>query len=243
MIGALVILAFVLLALMSLPWFTSRDTSTETFADADVTRAEIEVNGAVDVRTGEVAEVTFLTEWRWTGRPTTEARVEDGVLTVRGDCSGVAFISRCGTAVDVVVPAGAQVVVQASAGGVHVDGVQGGVDLRSTAGGIEVRDVVGPAVLRSSAGGISGTVAGGDVDAESSAGGVELTVTGSFDRLSASSSAGGIDLTVPDEAYRVDADTSAGSVDVQVRTDPEGASEIFARSSAGSVTIRNGSGG
>jgi len=237
-----VIIALVAVALASLPWFLSTDTSTEAFDGANVTRAEIDVDGGVVVRAGQRVEVVFSRSWRLRP-PAVDAGVDNGVLQVNGRCPNFALFSRCSTDAEVTVPAEAQVAVVTSAGSITVDGVQGGVELRSSAGGIDVRDVAGPAHLRSSAGAIHGTLTGGDVDAESSAGGVTLTLDGPFERLSATSSAGGIDLTVPDEAYRVDADTSAGSVNTDVRTDPDATREIYARSSAGSVTIRRGSSG
>ena len=239
---AVAIVALIVIALAALPWFLSTDTSTEAFDAANVSRAEIDVDGRVVVRAGQRPEVVFSRSWRLRP-PATEAGVENGVLQVSGRCPNFALFSRCSTNAEVTVPAAAQVVVVTSAGSITVDGVEGGLDLGSSAGGIEVRDVAGPARLHSSAGAIIGTLTGGDVDAESSAGGVTLTLTGPFERLSATSSAGGIDLTVPDEAYRVDADTSAGSVNTDVRTDPDATREIYARSSAGSVTIRRGSSG
>ena len=74
-------------------------------------------------------------------------------------------------------------------------------------------------------------------------GAVDLDVVGEFTRISAVTSAGQVRLRVPDEAYRVDADTSAGDITTNVATDPDADREIYARSSAGSITIDRRSGG
>lgn len=78
------------------------------------------------------------------------------------------------------------------------------------------------------------------LEAQSSAGGVRLSFDVAPDRVRATSSAGGVEVLVPPGSgpYAVDASSSAGSSTVGVRQDPRAEHTIMARSSAGSVSVR-----
>lgn len=212
----------------------STDTAHQAF-DGPVNRVVIEVTGKVAVTAADTTEVTMTRKWSLLGAPTTKMELDNGVLHITADCS--VFRLRCTTDVNAAVPADAEVLVDTSAGGISVTGAVSGVDLTTSAGSVEVEDVSGGAMLRSSAGSIRGTLGDGDVDAETSAGAIDLDVSGSFQSLSAQTSAGFVDLKVPDRAYRVDAETSAGRTAIGVTTNPDSPIRIFARSSAGSITI------
>lgn len=217
----------------------STDTVTETFA-GPVDRVVIEVNGSVSVEAGDTAEITVEREWFLTGAPAIDIVEEDGLLRIISRCGFLTI--RCLVSVTATVPADAALDVDTSAGGVTVTGIGGGVDLTTSAGSVVVDGIAGPATLRTSAGQIRGTITGGDVDATTSAGGIDLAVEGEFARVSTVTSAGSIDLTVPDDIYRVETDTSAGNVTINVRTDPDASRHIFARTSAGSITIERDGG-
>lgn len=198
-----------------------------------VERVTIRTNGHVDIRSGESTEVNV--DRRWVLRqPEVSMSDEGGELRVIAECGW--FGIRCRANVSATVPADAEVIVETSAGTVTVEGMTGGADVTTSAGGVEV-DVTGPVVLHTSAGSVRGTVRDGDVDAATSAGSVDLEVLGEFTRISAVTSAGQIWLRVPDDQYRVDADTSAGDITTNVATDPDAERDIYARSSAGSITI------
>jgi hypothetical protein len=212
----------------------SNASQTEVF-EGDVNMLVIEVTGGVSLQGGERTELTITKEWLFAGEPSVVTEHENGVARVTGKCSW--WQIRCTTSVSGTVASDAIIEVTASAGSIEVSGTTGGVDLETSAGSVRADDVVGPARLESSAGNISGTITDGDVDAETSAGQIDLTVLGEFSSLSASTSAGNVDLTVTDDVYDVEADTAVGSVSVGVRTDPGAARQIFAESSAGSITI------
>lgn len=237
---ALAILAgivLVLIGLTALVWNLARseDTVSDSFT-GDIDRVIISVNGRVDLTAGDEAAAQVEREWILR-EPDVIMEVEGGTLRIEADCSGFADFG-CMTHVEATAPAGAEVAVETAAGNVNVSGFQQGVDLTTSAGNIEVLGLVGPANLRSSAGRIVGDVTDGNVDARTSAGRIELDVSGEFSSLSAVTSAGNVVLTVPDVTYRVDADTSAGNVTLDVATDPDADRVIYARSSAGSITVQ-----
>ncbi|HEX6220247.1 MAG TPA: DUF4097 family beta strand repeat-containing protein [Acidimicrobiia bacterium] len=213
----------------------SKATQTEVF-EGEVDQLVIDVTGDVSLAAGESTQMTVTKEWLFAGEPSVVTGHENGIARLTGECSW--WQIRCTTSVSGTVTTDAAIEVTTAAGSIEVSGTTGGVDLETSAGSVHADDVVGPARLETSAGNIIGTITDGDVDAETSAGRIELTVLGEFASLSASTSAGSVDLTVTDDVYDVDADTSVGSVNVSVRTDPSAGRQIFAESSAGSITIK-----
>ncbi|HEX6302472.1 MAG TPA: DUF4097 family beta strand repeat-containing protein [Acidimicrobiia bacterium] len=234
---AVLALVVVLGALAAAVWLLPVSTATQNEAfDDDIGQLVIEVTGSVTLVAGDHTELTIGKEWVLGREPTVEMTNEGGLVRVNGQCFWLAI--RCDTNVSGTVASDAVIEVRTSAGAVEVRGATNGVDLETSAGSVQATDVTGPARLITSAGNVVGTITDGNVEAETSAGRIDLTVLGDFSSVSASTSAGDVDLTVTDDVYDVDADTSAGSVSIGVRTDPSAARQIFADSSAGSITIK-----
>lgn len=232
LLGVVVLVGAAVLVVWLMP--VSTVTENETFDE--VNQLVIEVTGSVSLVAGDATELTVTREWLFTGEPTVEVTNENGIARVTGECSW--FQIRCTTSVSGTVASDAAVEVRTAAGSIDVSGSTNGVDLETSAGSVSADAVTGGARLVTSAGNITGHVTDGDVEAKTSAGRIDLTVLGDFSSLSATTSAGSIELTVTDEVYAVEADTSAGSVNVSVRTDPAAERQIFAESSAGSITVR-----
>jgi hypothetical protein len=177
---------------------------------------------------------------RGLGRPQHREAVEGGRLVMRAHCP-VLLSSFCTVNYRVAAPAGTQVVVRASGGGITLTSLDGSIDASSSGGGVHVRDTSGSLRLRSSGGGVSATGLRSDrVDASSSGGGVQVAFVDPPSNVAASSSGGGVTVEVPNtaDAYRVTARSSGGTAQTSVRTDPTSSRVIRATSSGGGVTVR-----
>jgi hypothetical protein len=177
---------------------------------------------------------------RGLGRPTHHETVDGDRLVVRAHCP-VVISSFCNVNYRLTVPAGTNVVVRASGGGITLASLEGPVDASSSGGGVHVQNMGGSLRLRSSGGGVSATALRSDrVDASSSGGGVQLAFADPPSAVLATSSGGGVTVEVPDttDAYRVQASSSGGAARTTVRTDPTSTRVIRATSSGGGVTVR-----
>ena len=170
-------------------------------------------------------------------------RQDDGRAVVRTRCGGPerVLLVDCSADLRLVVPADVQVLVRADVDGVRLEGLDGPLRAESSAGSVRLVDVGGPVVASSSAGGVRGErLRSTDVEAESSAGAVRLGFDVPPRQVRAGSSAGAVEVVLPAGSgpYAVDASSSAGSTDVDVPTDPSAERRVEARSSAGSVVVR-----
>jgi len=177
---------------------------------------------------------------RGLGRPSHREEVEGDRLVVRAHCPAV-ISNFCNVTYRVSVPAGTNVRVRASGGGITLSSLDGTIDASSSGGGVHLSNTRGPLYLRSSGGGINATGLRSDrVDASSSGGGVHLAFTDPPTSVVASSSGGSVTVEVPDtaDAYRVNVSSSDGRARTSVRTDPTSTRVIRATSSGGGVTVR-----
>lgn len=245
-LGLVVVVVLALVALNWAAWaLRSGERDTHPIDDRfDRLNVDVEA-GTVTVEASEdgTASLTATTEAALFASADVSFDVEDGELTVDGDCSrGPWLVGAWRCSIDVVlrVPTDVTVVAKSGAGRVTSAGLTGPADLRSSAGSVRVDGHTGPLRAHSSAGGVTVTgLSSDDAEITSSAGGVEVTAITPPASLRASSSAGGVTVTLPGgESYNVDANSSAGSTRVEVPTDPASPYRVEAKSSAGGVTVR-----
>ena len=172
--------------------------------------------------------------------PTHTETVAGDRLTLDADCPSF-LTAFCNLGYTVHVPAGVDVVIRSSGGGVRLVDLTGTVDASSSGGSVRVTGASGALKLRSSGGSITGDgLSSTSVDASSSGGGVKLTFATAPTSVVANSSGGGVTVELPNttDAYLLHASSSGGSVSTPVRTDPTSARVIDVHSSGGGVTVR-----
>lgn len=245
----LALIAIVALVLVGLNWvsWALRSTDRDTHPiEENFDRVNLDVDaGSVRIEASEdgTASLTAATASALLADADVSFDVEDGELTVEGDCSsGLWLVSwgRCSIDVVLRVPEDVAVVAKSGAGGVTTAGLVGSADLSSSAGAVRVDGHTGSLRAHSSAGGVTVTgLSSDDAEISSSAGSVEVTAIEAPASLRASSSAGAVTVTLPaGQSYNVDADSSAGSTNVEVPTDSSSPYRVEAKSSAGAVTVR-----
>ena len=227
LIGALLVIAMVLLGAWTLLDLTARHTFAARSSFHGVTSLKLD-SGSGDIHlTGAPAGsalvvVEHVTEGLTAPRRKT-LRGPGGALQLKQDCA--AFMDmECSVSYDITVPAGTAVVAGSGAGDVTASGLStdGSLDLHSGAGDVTATAITASVIKLSSG---AGDVAG------------QLNHVART--LHASSGAGDVTLAVPNVSYAVDAHSGAGTVsDSDVRIDPSSPLRISATSGAGNVTIR-----
>jgi hypothetical protein len=245
----LALIAIVALVLVAINWVSwalrSSDRETHPIEESfDRVNVDVEA-GSVRIEASQdgTASLTATTEAALLADADVSFDVENGELTVEGDCSSGLWLvtfGRCRVEVVLQVPEDVAVVAKSGAGSVTSVGLIGSADLSSSAGAVRVDGHSGSLRAHSSAGGVTVTgLSSDDAEITSSAGRVEVTAIDPPASLRASSSAGAVTVTLPaGESYNVDADSSAGSTTVEVPTDPSSPYRVEAKSSAGGVTVR-----
>jgi len=215
---------------------TEVDTTTFT---GEVRRADVHVTGSVQITTGRVDRVEVSRRSTFgVRRPRITETLEDGLLTVRVECTG-GLSMICTNRVELVVPAAVSLTIDAL--GVELADVEGDVEIDSGAGSVHLERLSGELDLSVGGGSIEAhDLRGARVRAAAGAGSVELSFLVPPDDVDAASGAGSVRVWLPagDETYRVDADAGAGSDIVTVRTDMTSDRVVRASAGAGSVEVR-----
>lgn len=200
----------------------AHERTTEVTTHEGVDTVELRSgNGHVLVRTSDVSEVTARARVSDGLRPTGVSRsLVDGRLELRSSCPNIGG-TWCSVDWDLVVPVGTDVVLRSEGDRAGVSGEFGAVDLRSEDDG-----VLFDGAARS-------------VVAVSEHGSVTVRMTEAPDSIRALSEHGNVSVAVPDidDGYRVDVASNHGRTDIGVRTDPNAARTIEARSDHGNVTV------
>ncbi|MFJ1703188.1 DUF4097 family beta strand repeat-containing protein [Kitasatospora sp. NPDC088346] len=145
--------------------------------------------------------------------------VADGTLTLGYRCPQ----DGCGVGYEVRVPAGTEVRVATSTGGVRLSGLTAAVDAATSTGSIEADGLAGAAVRL--------TTGTGDVAVDFAAGPTGVQVR---------SDTGSVSVRVPGrEEYAVTAGTDTGRVSVSVPRRDDAPRTITARTGTGDVTVGN----
>jgi hypothetical protein len=181
--------------------FDTTKTDTQTFSQP-VEHVVIEVDaGDLEVAQGDRTIEVRETRHYLFDSPELSRSVEDGVLTLRGECDGVLF-AVCETDYRVEIPEGVTVELRTHAGDIEAEGIDARrIDARSNVGDVrieatrradvEARTNVGDVEVRTPAGTY-------DVDADTDVGDTDLAGIVSYDRarctLQARTNVGDVDV-------------------------------------------------
>ncbi len=217
------------------------ETGSQTL-EGPVSRAEIQVDGSVDVRVGAAGAARI--DRRSTfglSRPGVTQGLVDGVLTVKVTCAALPVI--CSNDVAIELPPSAEVSIEAQE--IAVTGLTSRVATDTEGGSVDLVDVSGPLDIRAGGGSVTGTGLESDqVRVSVGAGAVKLDFRAPPSDVEATTGAGAVIVTLPpgDETYRVDATSGAGDKQVDVANDPASPRRVRVNAGAGYVEVRHGPG-
>jgi hypothetical protein len=185
---------------------------------------DIELSAAA----GDVLEVHRETTWR-SQEPEITEEVRDDVLAVEGECDHglVTFFGadRCAVEFTLQVPADVDAEVRNSVGEIHLDGLEGAVDVESNVGDVEGTN------LRTAS-----------TDVDSDVGSVRLEYAQVLGDIDVSTETGDIAILVPDDGttYAVVFESSIGSQDIGIATTADSSADYMIRvsSSVGDLSVR-----
>lgn len=172
-------------------------------------RVDASPNGSVRVTAGTGATVRVVARVQTQAPSESEAReIAAEVEVVRSDgdirSDGPRLGSRRSWSVsyDIYAPAGTDLRLSSTNGGLVVEGISGELDLRTTNGGIRLSSVRGPVNAETTNGPVAvilqGRTPSSRLDLETTNGGIELTVPEGYSaQLEASTTNGGIDVDFP----------------------------------------------
>jgi Putative adhesin len=245
-IGGLVVAGLVATGAMSVlsHFFSQTERATDTFS-TPVTRLVTDVGtGDVHVRPApagqKVTTVQRTLHWSFT-KPTLKQETTGGTLALTSSCSGSWFGNNCAVDLDVLVPAGATLELQASTGDITATSAGGAVTVKSSTGDVSVTTTGTENVDAHTSTGdvtVKGDGTGALVSATSSTGDVGVSLSGVPGRVTADTSTGDVTVTVPRSDYAVTTDTGTGDTRVDVPQDNTSTHKIEAHSSTGDVTVR-----
>ncbi|MFJ5528752.1 DUF4097 family beta strand repeat-containing protein [Streptomyces sp. NPDC093261] len=171
------------------------------------------------------------------GDPRVTWAMRDDRLVLRLKCSGL--LADCSARHLIQVPRGVAVHVEEDDGSVRAQGFREALSIRTRDGSVRVTDSSGPLTLRSGDGSIRATgVDSRRVDATTRDGSVRLELSAVPDLVRSSSQDGSVTITLPPDRYRVTTGSRDGSVHVSLPRDPASSHVIEARTSDGSVSVR-----
>jgi hypothetical protein len=221
-IGSLFAAGLLLFGTFSVVDVLAHEQTTEVTVHDGVSTVEIQSSdGRVQIRTADVAEVTASATVSEGLRATGVNRsIEGDRLVLRSTCPNVGG-TWCSVDWDLVVPLGTDIVLRSDGDRAEVIGEFGVVDLRSEHAGVVVDGVARSVV------------------AVSEHGDVTVRMAEPPDSVRALSEHGNVDIAVPDidEGYRIEVSSNQGRTDIGVRTDPNAARTIEARTDHGNATV------
>ncbi len=167
-------------------------------------------------------------------------RVEGDRLVLRGGCSAF-FSTFCDVSYTVEMPSRMAVRARLDQDGTRLTGVEGDIDVHTDNGSVTITGSgPGPLLISSDNGRVTAVdLRSTEVDARSDNGDVTLAFRRSPRSVRATSDNGSVAVAVPDDgtSYAVSTGTDHGSSSVAVRTDPDAAATIAARSGHGDVQV------
>ncbi|HSL73709.1 MAG TPA: hypothetical protein VK853_04550 [Ilumatobacteraceae bacterium] len=221
-IGSLIASGMLLFGTITVVDVLAHERTTEVTTHEGVRALVIDSDdGTVLVRAGDVSVVTVTARISEGLRATGVSRSVDGDrLVLRSSCPNVGG-TWCSVDWDVVVPVGTDVTLRSDGDRAEAAGELGAVDLRSEHGGVTFDGVARSVV------------------AESEHGNVSVRLAEPPDTVRAISEHGNVTVVVPDidDGYRVEASTGEGRTEIGIRTDPNAARTIEARSEHGRVAV------
>jgi Putative adhesin len=223
-VGAIAVVVFTVMGTLHVVSALAHEEATVTnqFAVDGLTTIEVHADSGSVRIVGVDTDEVVVTENVSDGLRATGHRIvrEGSSLVAESTCPN--FLSYfCRVDYTIRVPVAFDVVVRAG-GGVNVSDVRGDVDVATSHGDLSIARIEGDAILAADHGSVS------------------VSFASPPDRVDAESDHGDVDVVLPrgDELYQVDASTDHGSSDVAVRTAPDAARVVRARSDHGDVTVR-----
>jgi hypothetical protein len=220
--GSLFAVALLVYGTFSVVDVLAHERTTEVTTHEGVSAVLIESGvGTVQVRTADVGEITATAGVSEGLRATGVNRSVDGdLLVLRSSCPNLGG-TWCSVDWEVVVPVGTDLTVRSDDDRAAAVGEFGAVDLRSEHGGVTFDGDAQSVVARSEHGNVA------------------VRLNDPTDSVRAISENGNVNVVVPDldEGYRMEVSSAHGDTDVGVRTDPNAARTIEARSEDGNVTV------
>jgi len=204
---------------------TSEETTEETTFvsdDVEMIRTAAEA-GRVEIVAADRADIAVVTVRRSSlgSEPRSAVEVEDGVLSMEGQCRSFLF-GVCSVSYRVSVPTHQEF----------------SLELQTTAGNMDLTDVSGNLLGRSTAGNITVSGhAGEEADLETTAGNVSYVASEPPTTLSIQTTLGNITIRVPDVGYEMDIRTSVGNTDLRLVEAADADRSILAATTAGNIDL------
>ncbi|MDN3241807.1 DUF4097 family beta strand repeat-containing protein [Glycomyces tritici] len=204
---------------------THSETYTEPTTGVDVT---VEV-GSIELNASADGSLVVDRETIWRGEdPKVKEQWQGETFTASGECNDrlIVFASdECDVNYTIAVPSGAAAEAENSVGDVHMDGLDGTIDVETSIGGVEGEN------LRAT-----------ETRVESSVGSVRLEYAEVRGDISVINSTGDVEIIVPDDGttYDVVFESGVGSEDIDIATDPSSRADyvISVNTSVGDLTVR-----
>ncbi|MFN8121353.1 MAG: hypothetical protein U0237_02880 [Thermoleophilia bacterium] len=221
----------VVVALVALAFHTLSVTGTLSSETRVLTRQEpgvrtIEVRAGmgsvyVTARAGTDAVALRQTQRWWQGRPRFSVRRAGSLLVVASSCPN-ALGRPCEGRLDLTVPPGTELDIRTDDGAVHLDGLSGGIRVRSGDGVIDAERLRGADV----------DLVAGDAD-------VTAVFTTAPRRIRATAADAAVRVLVPRDgrAWRVEGTTGDAPRDIEIAQDPAAGRTITADTADGPVRI------
>jgi len=216
-------------------------TSTE-YAAAGLTTLDVALDSGSLTVVGTDADVVKVTAHISDGlRATSERQTVNGDrLELRGGCTAL-FSNFCSVAYTVELPADMAIRARLDNDDIRLSGVDGDLDLHTDNGSVTIRGSgAGTLALSSDNGDVTALdLRARDVDADSDNGEVSLSFARTPSTVKATSDNGDVNVVVPDDgtSYAVVTSSSNGSTAAPIRTDPDSARRITAKSQNGDVLV------
>ncbi|HEV8547771.1 MAG TPA: DUF4097 family beta strand repeat-containing protein, partial [Polyangiaceae bacterium] len=194
------------------------DTHTEhAVIDEPVTSVTVNVrSGDIHLRGADVGTVSATARIEGDANHLGHA-LTGGKLSLVDDCHE----NHCSVDIDVTLPAGVEVEIEAGSGDLALEGLLGSVQVHTSSGDIVGHDLSGAAL-----------------SAETGSGDVALEIGEPAENIRVEAGSGDIALGVPAGSYRLRAATSSGDRRVErVVDDPDASASIDATTSSGDVVI------
>lgn len=197
-------------------------------------------NVSVEIEPGPAGQVRVVRDLEWsTFRPEVRETWEGDTLRIKMDCP-IEIVQPCHASYRLGVPEQIPVSVNSGGGYVAVRERTGKIDVDLSGGGVRLDDTSGDVNVTSVAGDV--WIVGSrskSVVVKADAGDTYLAFTAPPTNVEARTTAGNLNIQVPRGAdYLVDAENVAGSREVSVEQTAGALHRIYARNSAGDLSVR-----
>ncbi|WP_106396985.1 DUF4097 family beta strand repeat-containing protein [Actinocorallia populi] len=216
-------------------------TTTSDVYKRSLTSLSLELeNVSVEIEPGPAGQVRVIRDLEWsTFRPKVRETWEGDTLRIKMDCP-IEIVQPCHASYRLSIPEQTPLSVNSGGGYVAARGLTGKVDINLSGGGVRLEGLPGEVDITSVAGDVWIVDAQAkSVRVKADAGDVYLGFATPPANVEARTTAGNLNIQVPRGApYLVNAESVAGSRDVSVEETAGAPHRIFARNSAGDLSVR-----